>query len=321
MPPELYTVDRMAAIWVERMSRSVLSSELAAEFDRWITTDPRHVESYARMQALWQSDGFEDALQEAGDSPPLPAVPNDNDPLSWLARHRMMASAMAAAVLCLIFAVPLASNLLIDRVHYEARKGEARQFALVDGSHVTLSGGGVMDLRLTPWSREVKLEKGEAFFDVAHEKIRSFSVDMGTAQVEVLGTAFDIDRRSDGTVAVQVFRGLVGVHAGAGRQWRLPAGTGLEIAGDRVRSLPEPIGSAPAWVDGWYDAMDTPVSQLIEQLNRVSATRVTLADPALGNLLVSGRYQISKPEAVLDALAVTYNLTWRKAGDHYAISR
>lgn len=321
MPPELYAIDRMAAIWVERMNRPVLSSEMAADFDRWIIKDPRHVESYARMQAIWQSDGFEDALQEAEHAPPLPAVPNDNDPLSWMARHRIMTSAMVASVLCLIFALPLVSSVLIETTHYEAPHGETRRFALADGSHVTLSSGSTMIWRLTPWSRDVKLQKGEAFFDVAHEQLRGFSVDMGTAQVEVLGTAFDIDRRNDGTVAVQVFRGLVGVNAGAGRQWRLPAGTGMEIAGNRIRSLPEPVGTMPDWIDGWYDAMDTPISQLIERLNRVSATPIMIGDPALGNLLVSGRFQISKPEGVLDALAVTYNLKWQKQDDHYTISR
>ncbi|MXO67141.1 FecR family protein [Altericroceibacterium endophyticum] len=321
MPVEFREIDRRAAIWVERMNRPVQSSEMAADFDRWIMSDPRHVESYARMQALWQSDGFDAALAEAEAQPTLPAAPNDNDPLSWAARNRILGGGVIAALLCLIIALPVAGVLLTDTYHYQAPHGDVLEVALKDGSTVMLSSGTAIDVRLTPWSRQVDLLSGEAFFDVAHEQLRGFDVDMGEAQVTVLGTAFDIDRSTDETLTVTVFRGVVGVDVGAGRQWRLPAGSGIEIAGNRVRSLPAPMGDSPGWIDGWYDAANTPVSQLIERLNRRSELPVRLEDAALGDLQVSGRFQISKPEAVLDALALTYDLNWQKHDDYYAISR
>jgi len=320
MPAEFSEIDRQAARWVNQMNLPVQSSETAAAFDRWIMKDPRNAENFALIQAIWQSGGFEEALEEAETAPILHQAPNDNAPLPWFSRNwRKLGGAFAISGL--LIALPLLNTTMIERAHFQAPHGENRSVTLADGSSIVLSSSSAIDVKITPWSREVALLEGEAFFDVAHEKLRSFTVDMGKTQVSVLGTAFDINLVNPDTVTIRVFRGLVGVDAGAGRLWRLPAGGGMEISGDRLRSLPKPFGDQPGWIEGWYDASDTPVRQLIEQLNRVSPKPIMLKDPALGDLLVSGRFHTSKPEGVLDALAVTYNLNWRRQGDHYLISR
>lgn len=317
---EFDAIDRQAAQWVDRMNRPLHDAEVAAEFDRWIMQDPRNVESYARMQAIWQSGGLQNALEgaEAGDDFGLS---HDAEAPGWAAQAWKQFAAFAAVALCLVVLVSIGARAMVSESSYVAARGISREAVLPDGSKVRMSGGTRMNVRITPWSREVALLSGEAFFDVAHEKLRTFSVDTGKSSVTVLGTAFDIDLVDAETRVVRVYRGLVSVDAGAGRRWRLPAGNGIEVGGDRVRSLGEVRGDHPGWIDGWFDADDTSIQQLVQRLNRGSSLPVVMADPGLGNLLVTGRFQTSDPEMVLEALAAIHDLHWRKEQARYVLSR
>lgn len=323
MGHELHSIDWQAAQWVERMSRPVLDSDAATDFDRWILKDPRHVESYARLAALWQSGMLEAALDDR--APPLHPSNDDEagpQPESGRSRRPWLRAVPAAVALCMIAVTGMAApRLLVERSTFATGHGQSRTIALRDGSTVRLDAETRIEVRITPWSREVTLEQGEAFFDVAHERFRPFAVDTGGMQVSVLGTAFDVDRIDADTRVIQVYRGLVSVDAGVGRQWRLPAGSGLELTGEKVRSLTLGAGEHPDWMDGWLEANEMSVSQLLQKLNRISRHPVELADPALGELLVTGRFPTDDPEAVLDAIAAIHDLDWRNAGDRYILKR
>ncbi|TCU61898.1 FecR family protein [Novosphingobium sp. PhB57] len=317
---EFDVIDREAAEWVDRMNRPLHDAEVAAEFDRWIMGDPRHVESYARHQALWQSGSLRSALEVAEAAPDDFGTFEDEAVPNWAGQAWKQFAGFAAVALCLVVVLSMGARTLVSESSYAAARGTSREVVLPDGSKVRMSGGTRMDVRITPWSREVALQNGEAFFDVAHEKVRTFSVNAGDSRVTVLGTAFDIDLVDSQTRVVRVYRGLVSVDAGAGRQWRLPAGNGIEVGGGRVRSLGDVRGDHPGWIDGWFDADDTSVQQLVQRINRGSDLPVVLADPGLGQLLVTGRFQTSDPEMVLEALAAIHDLQWRKEKARYVLS-
>ncbi|WP_220474103.1 FecR family protein [Aurantiacibacter xanthus] len=319
-------LDNQAASWIERMSRPVLDSEIAAEFDRWISEDPRHLESYARLASVWNADGLARALT-AG-------VPhNDNDegqldlpgfaeqtgrgPLGSLKRLARLA---ALAAIVLVPAALIAQGALAPVTTYSAPRGEDRIVELADGSQLHLSGGTQLSVRITPWSRKVTMARGQTYFDVAHEPLRSFTVDTGSASVSVLGTAFDINLRDHGEREVRVYRGLVNVEAGNG-EWRVPAGVGVAIMGSHMRSLDDVEGDGPGWIDGWFDAQDTALDDLVEQVNRSADSPIVLTDPGLGALRISGRFQLDHPREVLDTLALIYGLRWQDDGDQLLVSR
>jgi len=316
-------IDMQAIQWIERLSRPVIDSAAAADFDRWILKDPQHVESYARMSALWQSDGLAAALH---DPATRPAASNDDEDAcdAPRSRHHLMRrrTVQAVASLCvlLVACIAVPRLLVTDRI-FATGHGEMRTVSLPDGSTVRMDGETRIAVRITPWSRHVALERGEAFFDVAHERMRNFTVDTGRAAVSVLGTAFDIERVDADTRVIQVYRGLVSVEAGTGREWRLPAGSGLELSGERVRSLKDVEGDRPDWTSGWYEANDTPVAQLVQRLNRTAPKAVALADPALGELLVTGRFQTGDARGVLDAVAAIHDLHWRETNGRYLLER
>jgi transmembrane sensor len=318
MGSEFHDIEWQAARWIDRMSRPVQDAELAAEFDRWILKDPRHLEAYARLSAIWQSDGLDAALRDAGAAP---TASNDDDGPRWTDRAARRLAGIGTALVCLLFSFLVAPKLFVEESAFATPRAVTKVVALPDGTTIRMNGATRIAVRITPWSRHVALAEGEAFFDVAHERLRGFSVDTGAASISVLGTAFDVDRIDHDTQIVQVYRGLVSVDAGAGRQWRLPAGSGLEISGDQVRSLRGVDGRQPGWTQGWYEASDTPVWQLVQSLNRTSPRPVVLSDPALGELLVTGRFQTNQPSQVLEAVAAIHDLQWQDEGTRYVLSR
>lgn len=322
MANEQDAIALQAARWVDRMNSPVLDSADAAAFDRWIMADPRHCDSYAQLSAMWQSNGLVQAIgrsidgsevrHEADKMPPDAAWSQSGYPrLAGLL-------AVAACIALLLFALP---PMLVRQASFSSPRGTTREIALADGSRVRLDGDTRINVRITPWSRRVELARGEAFFDVAHERWRSFTVDMGSARVSVLGTAFDVNRVDATTHVIQVYRGLVSVEAGAGREWRLPAGTGLELTGQRVRSLRDVAGDHPAWTDGWYEASDTPIWQLVQHINRNASRPVVLAEPGIGELQVTGRFRSDQPDDVLEAISALHDLHWQRRADKYVLSR
>ncbi|MBU0554434.1 MAG: FecR domain-containing protein [Alphaproteobacteria bacterium] len=340
MASETTDIDGQAAFWIEQMSRPVQDSAIAAAFDRWILEDPSHVESYARLLALWQSNGIKSALEscetfngnhdgdprQRGDSGKTDARRHfgswsGRPGLAWAKalrpRHLMVLTAVA---LTLALAVPVTQGLLAPDIAYAAQDGRNRMLDLADGSQIHLRGGSSLSVRLTPWSRTVTLASGEAYFDVAHDRFRRFTVTVGDATVGVLGTAFNVHLTRDGGREVQVYRGLVSVETELGQQ-RLRAGEGLALSGTGMQMLDVAGTVRPDWIDGWIDAQNTSLAQLVERMNHMADRQVKFADPALGTLRVTGQFRPNEPQEMLEAVAAIHGLSWRDENGTYLLSR
>ncbi len=83
-------------------------------------------------------------------------------------------------------------------------------FGLPDGSRMTLDTDSEVDIAFAPERRNLRLVKGRAFFDVAHDAQRPFAVVADGREVEALGTRFDV-RMDPGQVRVVLVEGRVSV--------------------------------------------------------------------------------------------------------------
>src|SRR5690606_28626324 len=88
--------------------------------------------------------------------------------------------------------------------------GEQRTVTLEDGSRVSLNTATRLSLHFDRGVRRVRLQSGEALFEVARDPGRPFVVESGDRQVRALGTAF-IVRRDAGRIAVTLMEGSVEV--------------------------------------------------------------------------------------------------------------
>ncbi len=70
--------------------------------------------------------------------------------------------------------------------------GEIRDEALPDGSHVLLSPGSEVHVRVDAQRRQLQLQRGQAWFKVSADAHRPFQVHTPHGTVTALGTAFDL---------------------------------------------------------------------------------------------------------------------------------
>lgn len=197
--------------------------------------------------------------------------------------------------------------------------GEHRSIALADGSQITLDTASAVRVAWHVRSREATLLQGRARFDVAHDRLRPFTVDAGPVQVRVLGTVFDVQRRQ-GEVRVSVLRGLVRVQ-GSGQPaqpWLLHPGERLRIVG-ATPAQPEPVAPCDAegaWVQGRLVFDRTPLRDALAEVQRYRSAPIRLYDDGrLGRQTLSGVFDTAQTDRLLDLLPEILNAKVQRQPD------
>lgn len=103
-----------------------------------------------------------------------------------------------------------------DWVEQVNPNGKKMRVRLADGTLVVLNGGSVLHYpkSFAADKRDIKLT-GEAFFSVAHDSLRPFTVHTGKLQTRVLGTEFNVSAYNpDERITVALTKGKVRVNSG-----------------------------------------------------------------------------------------------------------
>ncbi|MBR8655375.1 FecR domain-containing protein, partial [Achromobacter sp. Marseille-Q0513] len=184
--------------------------------------------------------------------------------------------------------------------------GETRQLDLPDGSHVALNFNSTLQVRYYPRRRELVLNQGEGYFDVAPDARRPFTVDARQSRVTVVGTAFNV-RNAPDEVIVKVLHGRVRVQPDrdkAGAELTLNAEEGLAV--DTRKPSYRPVAALPESVGGWRNGRlvyrRTPLGEVVQEVAQYVGKPVSLASPGLKSLPVSGFAATNAPAAFLEAL-------------------
>lgn len=184
---------------------------------------------------------------------------------------------------------------------------ETREVELPDGSRVALNFGSNLRIRYYPRQRQTELTRGEAFFRVAPEASRPFTVDSGISQVRVLGTAFNV-QAAPPRLVVKVLEGKVEVRPDRTRDdlraLLLTPGAGLSIdpATGQHSAVAAPAVSVGDWRNGQLVFEQTPLSDVAADLARYLGEPVTVEGEKLNKLPVSGMVITSTPATFLRSL-------------------
>lgn len=200
--------------------------------------------------------------------------------------------------------------------HYETRRGEQRDVKLADGSALHLSGATSLDVTLGAGERRVALNRGEAYFDVAHEPKRPFIVNAGDSATRVLGTAFDVDI-GRGEVKLSVYRGRVrfGSSAYEAGSVEVPAGWRSRFSDGRARAPTRFDATQQNWRRDWVDTDDMRLADLVDALNRREGPLVMDPPPKLAGVALSGRFKLDNSRQLLDAIGEAYGFRVVPEGD------
>ncbi|KRP42288.1 FecR family protein [Pseudomonas libanensis] len=222
--------------------------------------------------------------------------------------------ACAAAVL-LAVGLTVQNTPWLDRMRadYATGTGESRNIELADGSHLQLNTDSAIQVRMSAGERQVRLLRGEGFFEVARDPARPFVVQSGDGWVKVVGTRFSVARR-DAQTLVQVAQGKVQVSSGSGTPVYLEPGRAVEYQDQRLAEVHGfDAASGFAWRQRQLVFRQQPLSDVVSELNRYWPGKTLILGDALRNRVVSGVFEIDKPDAVIKALEYTLNLR----AEHY----
>lgn len=267
-----------------------------AEFEAW-HSDPANAEAYA----ILRSD-FETASQLSAKEIASLAGPHDA-----ARRKRRQQWAIAAAVVTSLsagYAWTIVGPETAKPV-IAARETTSEQ-RLDDGTLVALRDGAAIETRFTNEERVVIMTGGRASFAVAHDAGRPFRVIAGTSVTTALGTMFEVDLRG-ATPRIRLLKGSVEVAARSERRraLRLAPGESAEVGVDGPRRVP--ALASPVATDK-LEADNLPLGAIVDRANRVNGRKISLADPALAALLVSGRFEIGDGDALARKLAAALDL-------------
>lgn len=297
-------LEEEAAAWVWRLDGEALPAADRRAFDAWLKADPRNKRAFEELGGVWQSL---DALAEAKRDEKIAtfATPASDSPGAGWPRRRWVGAAAAATV-----AVAVAAGWWWTHEGAEAQVlstavGQHRTAMLADGSKVILNTNTILETSFVADRREIHLRKGEAHFTVAYDATRPFRVYAGNTVVQALGTAFNVRVRDARDVEVLVTEGWVKVVAPRAAERSLQAGQKLETADADLKVAAvsgKALANALAWRDGAIIFDGVPLSQAIAEINRYAETRFVIADPAVGELRVGGRFRTGDIDEFLHGL-------------------
>jgi len=293
----------IAAGWFARQRSGEMTPQDRAALRAWLEQDPAHRIAYLSIRRSW------------GGTAQLRADPQVLEIREYWSRQqpRRALGRTAAAVAAVI--VMGASGLIGWRVAtgphplkdeaFRTAVGRQETVKLPDGSEVTLNTDTVLRTRTDKERRLVYLERGQAYFKVAHDKRHPFVVTAAGRTVTALGTAFDV-RVDDGAFTVTLVEGKVRVEepvpakvASGGPQRAVNFEATEMTAGSRlVATAQEPwrVTSANVVVDtSWTRNIlifdNQPLVAVVAELNRYSEKKIVIADAAIEKTPVSGTFR------------------------------
>ena len=334
---------------IKEVTGNINSSE-KIQLDKWLSESDKNKAEYEKIKTLWAS--FPNAVEDSH----LMSIPEFPDTeIEWnrlfirltneakkhaiedssvnnifqfiygIFRNNLKPVLGTAAVILIV----VTGILLWNRADYTAKiktfstaNKERLKVELPDGSVAELNSASRISF-LETFSdsiREVHLN-GEAFFSVT-KGTKPFIVKTGNASTRVLGTKFDIWARQQVTRVI-VKEGRVKLTAGKddSKGVVLLQNQTSTLTENEKPTVPENINADNliGWMTGKLVFAQTPLGEIINEIERHYDTQVILAVDSLKNRTLTGAVKSNDVDSVLAMICLTLNLDFKKQNNGYVI--
>ena len=308
-----------AAVWIARLHGPDRTQAVESGWSDWFRANPDHATAWEIVSDTWnRTHDIPVALVH-------PPVRLRRSPSRFVSKWTLLMVAAAASVVAGWAVVFFGRGLVTTAV------GEQKTLNLSDGTRIELNTATRLAVKYDANTRLVELKAGEAYFSVAHE-LRPFVVIAGLRKVVAIGTSFTVrrDQSADDSVTVTLIEGRVAVaaagapdiplHQAIAEVTVLNAGERLQVRRHASIKIDTPsMDRATGWMRGQLIFDHTPLDEAVEELNRYSVTRISLASAETGQIPVSGTFRVSDSVSFAEAAAQTYNLTLVRRGNEIVL--
>lgn len=194
---------------------------------------------------------------------------------------------------------------------------------LSDGSWVTLNTRTRIEVRLSRQARDIELREGEAYFEVAKDSTRPFTVHTTLGMARAVGTQFnaylDEDRLQVTTVKGTV---LVGGNA-PGATVLVNAGSQAELRLGRAHPTLSAanLNSVLGWRAQRLDVDDAPLADVLKDFSRYTPTSIRAGSPDIAALRVSAVLRVGDIAALETTLRGAFGLRLERRGGEILVLR
>ncbi|MDE1147167.1 MAG: FecR domain-containing protein [Azospirillaceae bacterium] len=311
-------IEEQAARWLARQDAGPLDAAATAGFDAWIATSTRHRVTYLRLEAAWR---HADRLGTA----PVPARPS-TPRAPWRRWAPLMATAAAVALVAVVPLVdwdwPFAGGQ-----KFSTGVGDRYTAHLQDGSQIELNTNTRLRASVDQTTREVRLDKGEAFFEVVHDDKHPFVVIAGDLRIVDVGTKFSVRRDGD-RLEVVVAEGAVLVEDMAHPNdvpptlvTQLGSAVAQPKAIRKSNRSEEQVRDALGWRRGALVFTDRPLREVAAEFNRYNRKQLVVpVDGPLGDIRIGGSFEATNVDAFARLLHSGFGLKVNDDGWEIKIS-
>jgi transmembrane sensor len=302
-------IEAKAAEWLLRREQPLWSQADQAALDRWLDESMSHKAAFWRLEHTWQMADRIGALSPR-DIAPRPR--RAGLPLRWWYAGALAASLLAIAFIGLHSGPTLSPPPTADT--FDTGIGGHRIVPLVDGSRIELNTATNLRTLISKKRRDVWLDRGEAFFAVAHIEGSAFVVHAGPRLITVVGTQFSV-RRDDDKVTVAVVQGRVRVEdttpgASSASITVTPGDVAIGL-GSSTMVVSKPVAAVEdklTWRDGRLVFDGTTLAEVADDFNRYNRQQLLISDPSVAAIRISGTFKASNVEAFVRLLKDAYGL-------------
>ena len=313
-----------AYAWFAQLDTGNVSPADRTAFKEWINRSPRHAAEFKSVVALSGdleilNELFEPLLSEATPKPRRPIVQAIIAPVA----------AFSTVTVIGVFVYAQLFHVGASREFYSTGIGEYQTVELNDGSVVKLNTATTVEVTYGKKRREVRLAKGEAYFDVVSNPTKPFRVYAGDALAQAVGTAFSV-RLYESKTELIVTEGKVAFsklqHGNAGSNHTTAIRENSELSSSATTNpilVNEGHGASSnasqgqmrptklhtgaqqrrlSWTEGLFDFSDTPLPEVVREVNRHTTLHIDIADSSLNDVSFGGVFRIGDVNTLLEAL-------------------
>jgi transmembrane sensor len=291
-----------------------------AELDAWLAESLWHRAAYLRVEGIAAR-----ASELAALRPLEPGLVRPGR-ARRIAAFRYALPLLAAASIAFVAALEL--PVLVqwlqppDRI-YSTDVGGRTLLSFGDHTQIELNTDTTARFRMTTRERTVWLEKGEAWFHVAHNAAYPFTVIVGNHRVTDLGTEFVVRRGGNG-LEVALLSGCATLSTdGAPTATLKPGDDAVATTASLsiIRKSPLELADALAWRRGVLVFRKAPLAEVVRQFNRYNTTKLVIADPEIANEPFSADLRTDDFDSFLRLAKAVLDLRTERVGNEILISR
>ncbi|WP_205512393.1 FecR family protein [Longitalea arenae] len=195
-------------------------------------------------------------------------------------------------------------------------RGQMYPVKLSDGSAVWLNSSSSIRFPVAFIEQERRVEiTGEAYFEIAHNDRKPFTVRVNGVDVQVVGTVFNINSYADeSSLRTTLLKGAVKVKQGD-QQVLIKPGEQAEVKEEKISVKKADVEHEVAWKHGIFDFKNDNLSTIMRQISRWYDIDVVYEGTVPDKRISGGIYRnsnLSEVLKILEGLNVKFEISGKK---------